>query len=173
MKDYTGYTFRSNSNGQNYTFIATLQSNDGTKTFTLNTTDIKRFDYISQLNNINLIGTLEYNDIYGKIDKFLDEQYCTCDIFFGQHLQFYDGNINIDVLPKVEYTKNIFYKKFLVQGIHVINRTDKQITYRLELIDYGIYNTISKISYTNYANTPVATDAFKESISPCIGIRVI
>lgn len=157
MNDFSGYTFTANSNGQKYTLMVVLQSNDKTKTFTLNTSYIKNFEYTQQLNDLNLVGSLEYIDLYGKLDNFLDEQYCICEVFFAQHSQFFDGLITCDCLDFLTNYQLSFVKKFVVQGISIIERNANQIIYKLKLIDSLIYKTMSKIQFSNYSETTKTT----------------
>lgn len=56
---------------------------------------MKRFEYVNELNNLLLTGSILYTDKYGIIDQFIEEPYPWCDIFLCEVEEQFDSSIAI------------------------------------------------------------------------------
>lgn len=108
-----------------------------------------------------LTGHIIYNDQYGVIDSFINDQGCMCSIMLTENEQEFDGDITIETISDVCKFTHIFF----INSIEILNRRHGDIKYKINLVGTEAYNVMKRISYSNYkkGEEPV-TDILKECI---------
>ncbi len=67
----------------NITIVPDLDMFPDDTPVSLDALGIDEFSYTSELNKLVLTGKVMYTDKYGQVDKFLEQQQCTCQVMFA------------------------------------------------------------------------------------------
>lgn len=152
MADYASNTFQ--YNGQRYAIVATFYNfidGERKKSCALDILAMKRFEYVNELNNLLLTGSILYTDKYGIVDQFIEEPYPWCDIFLCEVEEQFDNSIAISKFSDT----NKFQHTFLINNIEILNREKSIVDYRINLISSKLFNCMTNIEYSNYGGSPV------------------
>ena len=105
------------------------------------------------MNELIISGNIIYVDKYAKVDKFLSESICYCNVSFEEHLHPKDDSSGIGTPDP----GRSFYHTFIVTNISPIERVAHQVKYSIDIVSSFWVNCAANIRYTNY-------DRSKESI---------
>lgn len=153
MASYAPNIFQS-GDGRQYALVITLSpdpdSSAEDNAVSLDALGIEEFNYTSELNSLVLTGQIIYVDKYGLVDKFLEQQYCRCDVIFAEMLADDDGSISNGQIDE----ENCFEHSFIVDNLKIVKRFGEQIKYQIDLVSVHWYNCISKIQFSNNDKDP-------------------
>lgn len=152
MADYASNAFQ--YNGQKYSIVVTFYNFiDGQrkKSCALDILSMKKFEYVNELNNLLLTGSILYTDKHGTVDQFLEEPYPWCDVFLYEIEESFDNNISISKFSDT----NRFQHTFLINNIEILNREKSIVDYRINLVSSKLLNCMTNIEYSNYGGSPV------------------
>lgn len=140
------------SNGSKYTLVmnfAILDESNPSDTskyhyIKIDNTNVKSFTWINEINNILLLGELEYNDAKGDVGKF-----------FGTYISFVGVKlIKVSDEKKDDFTEaaeeEVFDHEFIINNYEIIGRTGTIIKYKFYLISSNWFNYMSNIYFSNY-----------------------
>lgn len=143
-------SFTSESNGKHYDFVAVFSGIDESSTdfsttnLLLNSTFIKSFTWVNEINNILLTGELEYIDTTGEISKF-----------FGSYLAYVYVSLSRNTSKDETVDNSVkqeFNHLFLVNNYEILSRSGSNVIYRLYLVSAHWFNYIANIEYSTHSS---------------------
>lgn len=147
MTNYSNNIFKYSN--KKYTFFANCYTGTGSEDdlrISMDAADIEEFVYENKLNSLVLTGHIIYTDKYARVDKFLNQHFGYCYVFFAENKQKSDNGLVIEKIDE----EQCFTHTFIISGIKVISRQSSIIKYQIDLISNNWFKCIANIDYTNY-----------------------
>lgn len=159
MADFSSGQFE--CNGKKYTFVAKLKHGEDGEDLALDNGGIELFEYENEIGKLYLTGHIIYNDQYGRVDSFINDQGCMCSVTLTENEQEFDEDMTIETMSK----DRKFFHIFFVNSMEILDRKHGTVKYRMNLVGIERYNVLKRICYSNYkkGEEPV-TDILKECI---------
>lgn len=133
------------------------------KTTILDIEDVESFEYVNELNQLFLTGTLIYVDRNGTIDRFIEQNEVIVEVQCSEVKENYDSQITVK-----DSTSINFKHRFLVDKFKIEARDKTVIKYRISLVSVNWLKCIKTIPFTNYnyesvgsSSTVANTNIFK------------
>lgn len=90
-------------------------------------------------------GKIIYEDINGSIDRFIDQQFSYCDVWFIEQKTTADSKFTI-----THSDQHKFEHTFLIDGIKILERRKSSIKYEIQLISNTWFRCAANVIYSNY-----------------------
>ena len=107
--------------------------------------------YKSTLNDLVITGYVICNDKFGRLDRFIEDQQCACDIFIAEAKKKTDDGEFSDNQPN---EKRCFSHSFIVNAIQILERQSACIKYKIEIASINWYSCIANLQYSNNDKDP-------------------
>ena len=133
--------------GKKYKFSAALSDADG-HVLGLDSSHVKEFEYVNELNKLCLVGSLVYEDVEGKVVNYVSKRHVNVAIRIVELDQQSDSTFTIEK----EKEDSIFEHVFIANSIDVLGREEAVITYKLNLVSTSYYHLVANVQYSTYAS---------------------
>ena len=139
--------------GQKY-FLAIDFYDEQGDMFTVDNESIESFEYINELNQLYITGSITLVDNKGYIDRLMNQMYPGCKVHFAQVNPKGDNEGTVKAQLNQIQADLVFVHQFFINNIQLIDRKQNVFRYKLQLVSSNIFKCLSVLNYTNYAKEP-------------------
>lgn len=143
--------------GHAYQLDIKLVAGDGSIDKPLDLEKVTCFEYVTELNQLLLSGSVTYDDSHGVVDNFLERQETTLEAHMFRFKEDEgSGGGKEKGAGKVESEEQDFAMHLVcvVQSIEICKRNGQSIRYEIKFVSGNVYRCLANIEYSNWKSGP-------------------